>query len=68
MDAWSMIWQVLGYGVLVAIVLVLIFAIIEPGPLQKPRTFGRRRLDEQEAPTPSEDDGEAPGPEQDKGA
>lgn len=42
MDFWGLFWQVLAYGGLLFLVVVLVLAIIEPGPLQKPRTFGRR--------------------------
>ena len=43
MDYWGLLWQLLAYGVLILLVIVLVFAIIEPGPLQNRRTFGRRR-------------------------
>jgi hypothetical protein len=49
MDFWSIVWQILAYGALAAIVIVLIFAILEPGPLQEQRRFGRHRTHQEEA-------------------
>jgi hypothetical protein len=43
MDIWGLFWQILAYGALLFLLIVIIFAIIEPGPLQKRRTFGQRR-------------------------
>lgn len=38
----DLFWQILALISVGALILLLIFAIIEPGPLQEPRTFGRR--------------------------
>ena len=54
MDGWGIVWQILAYGALAAIVIVVIFAIIEPGPLQEQRRFGRRRQDQEAAAGESE--------------
>jgi hypothetical protein len=43
MDIWGLFWQILAFGALALIVILLIFAIIEPGPLQKQRGFGRHK-------------------------
>jgi hypothetical protein len=52
MDIWGLFWQILAYGALLFLLIVIVFAIIEPGPLQKRRTFGRRRSgDLEEEPT-----------------
>jgi hypothetical protein len=52
MDIWGLFWQILAYGALLFLLIVIVFAIIEPGPLQKRRTFGRRRSEDlEEEPT-----------------
>jgi hypothetical protein len=61
MDIWGLFWQILAYGALLFLLIVIIFAIIEPGPLQKRRTFGRRRgEDPEEDPTQNDPSTEPP--------
>jgi hypothetical protein len=55
MDFWGLFWLILAFGALAVIVIVLIFAIIEPGPLQNQRGFGRKR--KQAEISPDEEEG-----------
>ncbi len=43
LDPYALLWQVLAAVAIGGIVIVLIFAIIEPGPLTKKRPFPRKR-------------------------
>ncbi len=44
----ELLWQVLAAVAIGGIVIVVIFAIIEPGPLVKRRPFPRKRRSQQE--------------------
>ncbi len=43
LDPFSLIWQVLAAIAFFGLILVVIFAIIEPGPLVKKRPFPRKQ-------------------------
>jgi hypothetical protein len=52
----TIFWQILAFGLVAALVLLLFLAIVEPGPLQKPRTFGRSRRQDAGQDTAPEND------------
>lgn len=54
MDFWGLFWMILAFGALALIVILLIFAIVEPGPLQNQRGFGRRQPKQTDAPPDDE--------------
>ncbi len=52
----ELLWQAVAVIAVLGLLLVLVFAILEPGPLQKRRSFGKGRRGEESVPQEAEDE------------
>ncbi len=52
----ELFWQAIAIIAVLGLLLVLVFAVLEPGPLQKRRSFGKGRKTEEPGPQAAEDE------------
>ena len=52
----ELLWQAIAIIAVLGLLLVLVFAVLEPGPLQKRRSFGKGRKTEEPGPQAAEDE------------